>query len=123
MRRGWDSAKSEGVIVGVNGPLQNSDIPSGIANLVYTIFPVPGDVAYMFGRAASRIARNESGTIVFAVEGGSGAIDHFMLGFGGLNAFASFQVLDNPLFPIENRFESGAIRMALFIQVGFRISP
>ncbi|MCI0645112.1 MAG: hypothetical protein L0346_09545 [Chloroflexi bacterium] len=60
---GWHLAKAEGVKVGENRPLENSQIPHRIADIVYTLFPYP-ETGYSFGRAAANIAKLSSGTQV-----------------------------------------------------------
>lgn len=69
------------VDVGETTAKENWQVPPGIADLVYTVFPVPAS-ARSFGVSAARIANmQQSGTIVSVTGGPSGSAYDFMTGF------------------------------------------
>jgi hypothetical protein len=128
MYKGWQNAQMEGLIVGASQPLENKDIPSGIADLVYSIFPYPGGLRYRiaaeFGADAGRIAKRQPGTIVAVTSGSSQVREAFELGYHLVRPslapaiFAEF--LGAPFglnAPADNRWgETGEIRTRMFIQ-------
>jgi len=102
---GWEDAKERGIIVsktGSNGPLENGDIPFGIADIVYSIFPPPATGAFLFGAHAAKIAKHSPGTVTFVTSGSFTARALFVSGFQHARAPLT-------LFPPEFRDVPGAL--------------
>jgi hypothetical protein len=128
MYEGWQRAKVEGLIVGDTRPLENKDVPWGIANIVYSVFPYPGGLryekAFEFGAYAGRIARDEPGSIVAVTSGNAQVRDAFETGFHfARQSLVSSFFADVPgapfglSAPANNRWgELGEIRTRMFIQ-------
>ena len=106
---GWQEAqdlKLAGMIIGTTQPIENSDVASGIGDLVYTIMPYPSS-ARSFGQQAARIAKSAPGTTVAVTSGGSSAATWFIDGFKSMRPGSNFFRESGSPYGIPGEWESG----------------